>query len=454
MPAHSDCRRPKTFDYSLAECRVYLSRPIVFSRAKFLVLDCVVPLSCSHVVQTLMLKVLHVIPSVSDKDGGPTYAVQAFARAVQECSVEVLIATTDDDGGRHRLRVSLNEPIERRGTSHRFFRRNLLVYKISMGLARWLGRNVKDFDLVHIHALFSFSSFAAARAARRAAVPYIVRPLGVLNRWGMENRRPFLKRLSLKFVELPILRGAAAIHYTTEAERDEAGRLRPEIAALPSFILPIPVEPPPNAATPEQFLNRFPAATSKKVVLFLSRLDPKKGLELLLHGFARVKTTHSNLILVIAGTGNDDYVRSLHNLAKELGIDRDVLWTGHLAGQEKAAALAAATLFVLPSYSENFGIAAAEAMAAGVPTVITDQVALSEYATEHDAAVVVPPEKQALSAALNQIIDDEPLRQKLATNARAMVKELYSSQVVGAKLAEHYRRIVDGAVEKKLADRS
>jgi glycosyltransferase involved in cell wall biosynthesis len=393
------------------------------------------------------VKVLHVIPSVSDKHGGPTYAVQAFARVAQDCHVDVLIATTDDDGGRHRLRVPLDEPIERRGISHRFFRRDLFAYKVSIGLARWLERNVKDFDLVHIHALFSFSSFAAARAARRAAVPYIVRPLGVLNRWGMENRRPFLKRLSLKLVELPILRGAAAIHYTTEAERDEAGRLKPEIAAFPSFVLPIPVEAPPSDAAPEQFFIQFPAASGKKIVLFLSRLDPKKGLELLLHGFVRVKNKHSNLLLVIAGTGNDDYVRSLHNLAQELGIDGDVLWTGHLAGQQKAAALAAATLFVLPSYSENFGIAAAEAMAGSVPTVITDQVALAEYATKHDAAVVVPANAEGVSEGIARLLGNAALVKEYATNGRRLVTEVFSLRAVGTKLNKLYTETI--AKQKK-----
>ena len=106
-----------------------------------------------------------------------------------------------------------------------FFRRNFLPYKISFSLRRWLTRHVSEFDLVHIHALFSFSSWAAASAARKHQVPYVVRPLGVLNRWGLANRRPLLKRIWLRFIEIPLLRRAAAIHYTAESEREEARAL-------------------------------------------------------------------------------------------------------------------------------------------------------------------------------------------------------------------------------------
>ncbi len=187
------------------------------------------------------VKILHVIPSVSPKHGGPSYAIKAFANASKWPGIETLIATTDDDGGPARMDVPLGTIIERDGIRQIFFRRDFLPYKISFSLRRWLDRHVREFDIVHIHALFSFSSFAAARAARKQGVPYIVRPLGVLSRWGIENRRPFLKRFWMRFIELPLLRRAAAMHYTTEAERDEAIALYPALAGLASFIVPIPV---------------------------------------------------------------------------------------------------------------------------------------------------------------------------------------------------------------------
>jgi hypothetical protein len=135
--------------------------------------------------------------------------------------VKITVATTDDDELATRLNVPLQQLVgEPDGTMRIYFRRNADFYKSSWTLARWLRLNVADYDAVHTHALCSFSSFAVARAARRAGVPYVVRPLGALNRWGLKNRRRILKQWSLRWVELSILRGAAAIHYTAEALRN------------------------------------------------------------------------------------------------------------------------------------------------------------------------------------------------------------------------------------------
>ena len=165
-------------------------------------------------VPCTVLKVLHVIPSVSRSEGGPSYAVFAFAQAAKTAGMETLVVTTGND-----------EPDRDNGIECVCFRRDFQPYKVSFALGRWLDRHVREFDLVHIHALFSFSSRAAALAAQKHGVPYVIRPLGVLNRWGLANRRRFLKQIWLRFIETPILEKAAAIHYTTQAERDEAGSI-------------------------------------------------------------------------------------------------------------------------------------------------------------------------------------------------------------------------------------
>ena len=154
----------------------------------------------------------------------------AFANAGRSAGAETLVVTTGD-----------NEPGTKE-TAVRCFRRNFQPYKISFSLRRWLNRHVREFDLVHIHALFSFSSWAAAHAAQKQNVPYVIRPLGVLNRWGLTNRRRFLKQFWLRFIEAPALERAAAIHYTSQAERDQAAMISEQIARLPWFMIPIPVD--------------------------------------------------------------------------------------------------------------------------------------------------------------------------------------------------------------------
>jgi glycosyltransferase involved in cell wall biosynthesis len=386
------------------------------------------------------VKVLHVIPSVSAKHGGPSSAIKAIADASERAGIEVVIATTDDDGDDARLEVALEVPVERNGVTYFFFRRDLLSYKVSFGLARWLRRHIAEFDVVHIHALFSFSSTAAARMARRKGVPYVIRPLGVLNRWGLENRRRIVKRLSLRWMERRILRDAAAIHFTAEPEQREAAEAVGNVVAGKSFVIPIPLEVK-EEGNKTNFLQKFPAAAGKEVILFLSRLDQKKGLELLLRAFAWVKRDEPNAFLVVAGDGDGRYVESLRAEADRLGIATDMVWTGFLGPREKANAYAAASLFVLPSYSENFGIAAAEAMAAGVALVVSDRVALSESVKKAEAGTVVSCETEDLAKAIQQLLRSSALRNRYAANARMLVESQFASQAVGNALLSLYKNI-------------
>lgn len=341
-----------------------------------------------------------------------------------------------------RLEVPLGKVVSRTGEPDSiFFRKNTEFYKASWPLRRWLRRQVGDFDVVHIHALFSFSSWAAARAARHARVPYVVRPLGVLNTWGMENRRRFLKRWSLSLVELPILRGAAAIHYTAEAEAREAALAHPEIASLRSVIIPIPIESP-QTSDRGLFYGRFPSAAGRPLVLFLSRLDPKKGLELLLEAYQEVRRTIPEALLVIAGAGEPEYVSSLRQKARELVGEEDVIWTGFVEGEEKAALFAAATVFVLPSYSENFGVAAAEALAAGIPVLLSDRVGVAEDVRAAEAGMVVECTAGAIGTALRQLLTDTSLREALSEKGRRFADERYSSDRVGRELKRLYESVV------------
>lgn len=390
----------------------------------------------------MSIRVLHVIPSVSPTQGGPSFALPLFARAAMGKGATVAIATTNDDGPDAQLDVPLNEFAKGpSGVACIYFRKNTEAYKVSLGLARWLRRHAADYDVVHVHALFSFSSYAAARAARRSGVPYIVRPLGVLNRWGLENRRRILKQGSLRVVELPILRGAAAIHYTAEAERQEAAAAHPDIAAVRSVVVPIPVEFAP-ASTSTEGHERFPITQGRRVILFLSRLHEKKGIELLLQAFAQFRADFPDALLVIAGEGEPGYVASLRGKARSLGCDNEVFWPGFVAGKDKAALLAAATCFVLPSFSENFGIAAAEALAAGVPSVLSDQIAIARDAGREEAAVLVPCDAAVLATALRQVFESENLRGRLRDQGRAFIARHFSMEAVGAALIELYASVV------------
>ena len=391
------------------------------------------------------MRVLHVIPSLSAKHGGPSLVLPVLARALIDKGIEVVIATTDDDGVRAHLNVVLEIPVKSEsGATIFYFRKSTEFYKFSFQLTRWLFKHVATFDLIHIHALFSYSSVAAAFIAKRRRVPYIVRPLGVLNRWGMKNRRRGLKRLSLRWIEMPILRGAAAIHYTSRAEQIEAAAADAAIERIPSAVIPLPVEIRglPVASYAARFRERFPNIGDRPVVLFLSRIDPKKGLELLLAGFVDVVRTVPRAVLVLAGAGDDRYIALLRKMIEDKGLRDHVLWAGFLEGEDKAAAFAVASVYVLPSYSENFGIAAAEALAAGVPVVVSDQVALSADIKAANAGIVVSCEAGAIASAVVRLLGDADLREDFRRRGQALAVTSFSLKAVGTALRNFYALVL------------
>lgn len=258
----------------------------------------------------------------------------------------------------------------------------------------------------------------------------------------MANRRRFLKQFWLKFIELPVLKRAAAIHYTSQAERDEAATVGDGIGELSSFIIPIPVVAT-KAEKSDDFLQSYPKAKGKKIVLFLARLDAKKGLDLLLRAFADVKREKQDAALVVAGSGQTSFVSGLHRQANDLGIADEIVWAGFLSGPKKAAAFSAATVYVLPSYSENFGIAAAEALMAGVPSVLTDGVAIGPEARIANAAVVVRPEELEIAAAIKQLLDDPVKREELGRNGKGFARRSFSPEHISEQLVEEYRKILN-----------
>ena len=175
------------------------------------------------------------------------------------------------------------------------------------------------------------------------------------------------------------------------------------------------------------------------MILFLSRLDAKKGLDLLLPAFAEMNRTDA--VLVIAGNGDQAFVDELRESAARLKIEGQTVLTGFLSGQEKLAAFAAASVFTLPSYSENFGIAAVEALAAGLPCVISDQVGIATEVNEFEAGLVVQCRIAELAAALQRMMNEPQLRSRMGANSRRLAANRYSTQAMTEALVRLYQEI-------------
>jgi glycosyltransferase involved in cell wall biosynthesis len=377
------------------------------------------------------LRVLQVIPSVSPRDGGPSRAVGIIERALSGAGVDVTTLTTDHDLER---RHGSSPPAADNGARRLYARMWLEPYKVAPGLLPRLMQAVERHDVVHIHALFSFASTAAAWVARRRRVPYVVRPLGSLSGYGMQTRRRGLKRLSMALIENRMLRDAAAVHFTSRAESADA-----EALGLPmrGVVIPLGVEaedgPPPAPL-------HHAALAGRRVILFLSRLDPKKNLEALIDAVASSPTLRSSCALLIAGTGEAAYVASLQARAAAAGLAGHTVWLGHVEGAQKRAALAAADVFVLPSWSENFGIAAVEALLAGVPCVLGHGVAIAGQVDAAGAGIAVLPDPGAVTRALELMLGTD-LRSGMARRAAEFASQEYSVHAMAKRLIALYEGI-------------
>lgn len=380
------------------------------------------------------LNILHVIPSISAGDGGPSRAIIAMEGALTAAGVNVTTATTNDDGPSRRLRRH-GSVAEDNGAKRIYFRKWVDFYKITPALVPWLWTNAQRFDVIHIHALFSFASVIAGVIARLRRVPYIVRPLGTLSVYGVTKRRPFLKPISLRLIDGPLLQGAAYVHCTSQSELDEARALG---LRFNGGVIPLGVEQLVARRDAPKAAKAISPDGSCRTVLYLSRIDRKKNIEGLLDAFARIAQARRDVRLIIAGDGPAEYVKTLKARAASLAIDKRIEWPGHVEGGAKAAVLAAADIFVLPSYSENFGIAAVEAMLAGLPCILSDGVGVAREAGAAGACYVAPPEPRALAEAFTRLLDDAAARETIGRRAATFAQQEYSTTVMARRLIALY----------------
>jgi glycosyltransferase involved in cell wall biosynthesis len=359
--------------------------------------------------------------------------------------LQVETATTDDDGpGRAAQRAVSKD----NGVARRTFARTTRTYTYAATFPGWLRQHIPDYDIVHVHAVFSHLPMAAARIARAHGVPYLLSPHGMLLDYGLDRSR-FKKALSLPLIEVPALRGAAAVHVTAAAERDEIARRFGW--DLPFALIPLGVEAA-RAGSRERFVRRFPElAGSGPRLLFLSRVDPKKNLEALIDAIARLDDLSGGPArLVVCGAGDEAYVAGLRQRAEALGVAEQVIWAGFVKGEVKADALAWADLYVLPSYSENFGVAPVEAMLAGIPCVLGEGVAIAGEVAAAGAGLAIAPSAEATARAVRALLEGERLAAAGAA-ARAFARERYAPAAMGRALAGLYRQIV-AAPERPTSD--
>ncbi|MEP0869910.1 glycosyltransferase [Trichocoleus desertorum AS-A10] len=387
------------------------------------------------------MKVLHVIPSVAPIQGGPSYAILAMVKALRSQGVEVEIATTNDNGPK-LLQVPLNQQIEYQGVPIWFFSRFALPMKefiFSAALTRGLWQNMQNYDLVHTHYLFSYASTCAGAIARHQKIPYIVRTIGQLSPWALAQSRT-KKRLYTQLIEQRNLQQASAIHCTAPGEAEDVRKFG---IYTPAITIPLGVDIPVPCPEARKVLGeKYGIAADIPVILFLSRLHYKKRPDLLLQSLSSLAKEGHSFHLCLAGAGEPDYLNYLQTLITSLDLTAQTSLTGFAADRDKEILLQGSDIFVLPSFSENFGVAVAEAMAAGLPVVITPGIQIAPDIASAQAGLVVEGEVDALAAAIAQLLNSPELRQQLGENGRRFAQSHYSWDAIAQQLAAVYTAVV------------
>lgn len=395
------------------------------------------------------LKILQIVPSLSLIYGGPSQMVLGLSKSLAT-QAEVTILTTDANGdvGQAPLEVPINQPMFQDGYQIRYFHCSpFRRYKFSIGLLNWLYQHADEYDLAHIHALFSPVSSTAAAVARSKQLPYILRPLGTLDPADLQKKRQ-LKYLYAALLERPNLAGAAAVHFTSDQEAKVSERFGTTTRDL---VMPLGVESPKvglsKTAVDREIMqsrSRFGIPADVPVILFMSRIDPKKGLDLLVPALEKLVAEGTQFHFVLAGANPQDqhYEKQIQTCIQGSSLAGCTTLTGFVSGAAKTQLLQLADLFVLPSYYENFGIAVAEAMVAGVPVVISDQVHIWQEIDAAQAGWICSCDVLSLMHQLRSALHSPEERADRGARARAHALQHYSWQAIAQQMIQAYGSIL------------
>jgi len=384
-----------------------------------------------------MIRILHVVPSIFLRSGGPAKAVVDLSNALVPRGFEVSVFATEDRdniGGEYRS-------FERNGVQYQLYaRRWLKKYGFSSTFARGLEQQIKKVDLVDIHSVWCYATAIAGHLCRKHKIPYLMRPCGMLDSYCLSHHW-IKKRLYHYLVEGNNLRKAEIVHFTTEEERDRSIGYGSKDRGV---VIPLGVRLEEYLTLPPRgsFRKDYPQLAGKKVILFLGRISFKKGLDLVVDAMSNILKKRDDAHWVIAGPDDEGYGKKLNRMIREKGIGHAVTLTGFLDGERKLALFRDSDIFCHPSYQENFGLSVVEAMATGLPVVVSDQVNIHDQISAAKAGMVSACESGEVTLALERLLENDKMRLQMGVNAKRLVSERYEWNDIVQSYAELYERVL------------
>jgi glycosyltransferase involved in cell wall biosynthesis len=391
-----------------------------------------------------VVRILHVVASVAPRYGGAARVVQDQCRSLANRGHRVELFTTTQ-GGFSTTSAQVDASVTQDGYTITYYGwTGSTVFPVSPGLLRALIHRVGEFDLVHVHGLYVFATLGACALARRRTIPYVVEPHGTLCRHSRRRHR-LRKAVYGALIERRNLDGAYAIVYASAKEEHEADGTRTK--ALSRVV--------PNGINVEDFRHPskdvdFPTSIPLDLPLltFVGRIAPVKALDILVPAAARVIGSGHRIRLVLAGPDSDHMQARLEKQAADLGIGGFVTFPGWIEGASKVALLQRSTVFVMPSYQESFGIAVVEALAAGVPVVVSRGVGICTDIQSAHAGVVAEPTIDGISQAIIRLMENESDRRSMASAGSSLAGQ-FSVQAMGERLETLYAQAIGSGQPRK-----
>ena len=382
------------------------------------------------------MKILAIAPYISSVYGGTSKMVLELVTTLAKFDLDIDLITTNanyHDSVCDRWIITGNHRI-------RYFR---CWHKddsiISPSLVNWLFNNIFNYDLVHTHTLFSPLISVAHGICQLHKKPYIITPHGMLEPWALSYKAK-KKRIYYHLIEKPALQKAHAIHTLVASEANNIKSLG--IKSITAIL--------PNGIHSQEFLKQtnpnilyqqYPDTKNKTLILFLGRIDPKKGLDILASAFGKIYRQFPNTHLVVAGPDSINYLPQVKGFFAENDCIEAVTFTGMLTGELKKSALSAANLYVAPSYSEGFSMSVLEGMASGLPCVITTGCNFPE-AAQAQAAKVVDIDAEAIASAIIDCLNYPQQAKIMGDRAKEFIFQNYTWDIVAQKLIQTYQNVL------------
>ncbi len=388
------------------------------------------------------MKILHIVPTYfpACRQGGPISSVHYLNKWLVKKGVDVTVYTTNIDGP-GVLNASLNQLVDVDGVKVYYFPATFRPWQYSYSLHRVLVKNLKYFDAVHITSTFLFASTLGAYYSKKFNKPYIISPRGNLMKEPLMGGS-LKKKIYLSLVEKKNLAGASFIHFAVEAEKEEY--LKAGLPLKKGVVIPNGLDLEEFNKRPSLgfFRKKFGINDNGKIVLFMGRLSWIKGFDALIPAFAEVVKKNPDTILALVGGDERGYKKNIQLLITNYRLQNKVIFTDVLKNEDKISAFQDSNVFVLPSYSESFGMVVLEAMYFGLPVVVTDKVGAASNVVRVNAGLVVEKDKSRLAEAILKILQNPKLGKEMGERGKALVEEEFSCLGVAEKFIKVYNELI------------